>query len=264
MKIYLLFCFFIILAISSIFLIDAKNKSNSKPIGINTKEHKSYFYNKSLFLLLPENWINKKFFVLKKPPMFQKFGYELYITPNLSFEKSSLDTSIVLSNKKVRYHILAGKILTVIDVTKTNNEYQVTFLDEPENKKYFAKTINGSIEGLMLLADLDSAILKWKDKIIFSRRRFIDTYDTISGNYGKIKVRIQEPLKVLSIKAGLTPLPPKPIWIYVETSLKEKGFIPIRQSWTNVSVSEIKNNLPWEDDLFDINPATIFSWDSII
>ena len=78
--------------------------------------------------LLPvEKWQNKKFFVLKKPPIFRKFGYELYFTKKLSANTASLDTATETEKHHARYSFMAGKTLTVTGVEKADGEYLVTF-----------------------------------------------------------------------------------------------------------------------------------------
>lgn len=217
----------------------------------------------SSYLLPVEKWQNKKYFVLRKPPLFRKFGYELYLTSKLSATTAALDTATEAEKHHGRYSLLAGKTLTVTGVEKAGGEYLVTFSEEKGGRTLFAKTHNGAIEGLARADDLDSATRRWTGKTVYSRRRFIDTYDSVTGAYGRIKVRIQDNLKVTGVSWGLTPLPPKPLWINVETAMHEKGFIPVCMSWANVMTDKIKPGLPWTEELFETNPKELYAWDSL-
>lgn len=217
----------------------------------------------SSYLLPVEKWQNKKFFVLRKPPIFRKFGYELYLTKKLSANTGALDTALEAEKHHARYSLLAGKTLTVTGVEKADGEYFVTFSEEKGGRAIFAKTHKGAIEGIARADDLDSAARRWAGKTVYSRRRFIDTYDSATGAYGRIKVRIQDNLKVTGVSWGLTPLPPKPLWLNVETSSHEKGFIPVCMNWANVMTDKIKPGLPWVEELFETNPTTLYAWDSL-
>lgn len=214
--------------------------------------------------LLPvDKWLNKKFFALRKPPMFRKFGYELYLTNKLSAATAAVDTATEAEKHHARYSLLAGKTLTVTGVEKAGPEHLVTFSEDKGGRTYFAKTHNGAIEGIARSDDLDGAARRWAGTTVYSRRRFIDTYDSSTGAYGRIKVRIQDALKVTGVSWGLAPLPPKPLWLNVETAAHEKGFIPVCLTWANVMSDKIKPGPPWAEELFETNPTTLYSWDSL-
>jgi hypothetical protein len=217
----------------------------------------------SSYLLPVEKWQNNKFFVLAKPPMFRKFGYELYLTKKLSANTAALDTATEADKHHARYSLMAGKTLTVTHVEKADGEYLVTFSEEKSGRTVFARTHKGAIEGIARADDLDSAARKWVGKTVYSRRRFIDTYDSTTGAYGTIKVRIQDNLKVTGVTWGRSPLPPKPVWLHVETPAHEKGFIPVCMSWANVMADKITPGLSWAEELFETNPVSLYRWDSL-
>jgi hypothetical protein len=217
----------------------------------------------SSYLLPVEKWQNRKFFALRKPPIFRKFGYEVYLTKKLSANTAALDTATEAEKHHARYSLLEGTTLTVTGVEKAGSEYLVTFSEEKGGRALFARTHNGAIEGLARADDLDSAARRWAGKTVYSRRRFIDTYDSVTGAYGRIKVKIQDNLKVTGVSWGLAPLPPKPLWINVETAAHEKGFIPVCLSWANVMTDKIKPGLPWAEELFETNPKELYAWDSL-
>jgi hypothetical protein len=211
----------------------------------------------------PAQWVHKKFIVLRKQKLFRKFGIELYRTRELSQTPAKIDTSQETDKHHVRVDKLTGTILVVSAVEPAAGEYLVTFTGEDGKRTLFGKTHKGAIEGIAAVEDLDSAARKWVGKTLYSRRRFIDTYDSVTGLFGTIKVRIQDRLKVTSAAWGLSPLPIKPIWLIVETASGGKGFIPVRISWTNVMTDKVMGELPWAEDLFEVNPADLYAWDSL-
>jgi hypothetical protein len=212
----------------------------------------------------PSLWVNKKFVVLKKPPLFRKFGYELYLTKELSAHTAAIDTSIETDKHHARYALAAGKILRVTDVEPRDGEYLVSFFEEGGgHMQYFGKTRKGAIEGIASADELNLASRKWVGKTVYSRRRFIDTYDSVAGAYGTIKVRIQDKLKVTGVSWGLTPLPPKTVWLEIETPAGEKGFIPICMSWTNVMADKTLPGPPWQEELLEKDPTEVYKWDSL-
>ena len=96
------------------------------------------------------------------------------------------------------------------------------------------------------------------------RAAFIDTFDSVSGKLDNIKVRIEQPLTVTDVRWGMTPLPPKPLWIMVETQTGEKGFIPTHISWINAMIDNKNNSAPWNDDLLETDPKKLYSWDEAV
>jgi hypothetical protein len=143
-------------------------------------------------------------------------------------------------------------------------EYLVGFSQETTLLSLYAKTHRGAIEGIASVEDLDKAAKMWVGRTVYSRRRFIDTYDSAEGVFGTIKVDIQERLTVKAVRWGTTPLPPKPLWLCIFTKDKQAGLIPVSQSWTNVMADKISGPTPWNDDIFDKNPMEIYSWDNSI
>ncbi len=208
-------------------------------------------------------WVNKKFVVLAKQRLFRKFGYELYLSKSLGAAIGPVDTALETQKHHLRYDKVAGSILTVVSVEPADGEYLVSFIGAPGGRKFFGKTSGGAIEGIAYAADLDSATRKWVGAAVYSRRGFITTYDSVTGAYGKISVRIQDKLVVSGVAWGLTPLPPRPLWLLVTTTTKEKGFIPIGFSWTNTIAKQVVPAKPWADEIFESDPAQLYKWDSL-
>jgi hypothetical protein len=42
------------------------------------------------------------------------------------------------------------------------------------------------------------------------------------------------------------------------------GFIPVRYSWTNTMQRQVRPALPWEEDIFETDPARRYQWDEAI
>jgi len=203
--------------------------------------------------------------VLDKPKLFRKFGYELYLTKDLSTSVKHIDTSFEVDKHHLRYDKCCGTLLTVVAVEKVADEWLVSFSQNRTNLSMFGKTHKGAIEGIACIDDLDKAAAQWTGRVVYSRRRFIDTYDSVVGTFGTVKVNIQDRLTVTGVRWGTTPLPPKPVWLCVSTNEKETGIVPICQTWTNVMLDKVNaDGNPWDEDLFEKNPMEIYSWDSSI
>jgi hypothetical protein len=209
-------------------------------------------------------WLHRKFVVLAKQKLFKKFGYELYLSRALGAGTAPLDTSVETPARRIRCDKFAHAILSVSAVEPAGTEYLVSFVQDETGKTIYGKTRKGAIEGIACAGDIDSATRRWVGKTIFSHRGFINTYDTITGSYGKFDVKIQDKLTVTSVSWGLTPIPPQPLWLRVETPAATTGFIPISESWTNVVADQVMPQQPWSEDIFESNPADVFKWDSLM
>jgi hypothetical protein len=239
----------------------AAAKKAASPSGAGT--HNSAGVDSSLAIPVRQ-WVGKKFIVLDKPKLFRKFGYELYLTKDLSTSIRHIDTSLETDKHHLRYDRYCGRTITVVAVEPLADEWLISFSQERGGPQLYAKTHKGAVEGIALTEDLDKAAAQWVGRTVYSRRRFIDTYDSANGAFGTLKVNIQDRLKVTVVRWGTTPLPPKPLWLCVTTNDKETGFIPVSQSWTNVMKDKIGGQLPWGEDVFEKNPLEIYSWDSSI
>lgn len=210
-------------------------------------------------------WLGKKFRLLEKTKMFQRFGYELYTSPLLAAETKPQDTSLVLDNCRLKYTPFKSITVSVTDIKEIpDGEYLVTFYAESKAMNIYGKTTNGIIEGLAHNDDLSLARQQWEGNYVFSRRRSIDIFDSLSSSFVNHKVSIAESLKVTSVRWGVTPLPPKSLWLMVETSSGLKGIIPINYSWTNVLQTEQTSAPPWDKDIFRENPKKKYSWDEYV
>jgi hypothetical protein len=209
-------------------------------------------------------WVGNKFIVLEKQKLVRQFGYELYCSPELGLSKKKPDPEWETPQHHVQCDKVERSAIIVKEATPAGREYLVKFTHEQTGTGLFGKTRNGSIEGVAFAADIDSARTHWLGKTVYSVRRFIDTYDSATGKLDNIKVKIEQPLTVIDVRWGMTPLPPKPLWIMVTTDRGEKGFIPTQTSWINAMIDNKNNSAPWNDDLIDSDPKKLYSWDEAV
>lgn len=215
-------------------------------------------------LPIPE-WKGKKFRLLEKTKMFQNYGYELYTSPLFSEDTTPADTNFAHENHRLKYDPFKATNIAATAVEKMEGGgYRVTFKTDTFQLAVYGRTRKGMIEGLALYSDFDAAEKRWKDKTVYSRRRSIETYDSTHSRYQSVKVSITEPLNVITVRWGITPLPPKSLWLIVERQNGFRGFIPINYSWTNVLQTEETASLPWENDIFEQNPKEIYNWEDRI
>ncbi len=210
-------------------------------------------------------WTGKKFRLLERTRMFQEYGYELYTSPQFSKGKTPTDSRIAHANHRLKYDLFKGTTITATAVTEMDkNAYHITFTSDTMDLVMYGKASKGIIEGIALFSDYGEAEKRWKGKTIFSRRRSIETYDSVASCFSSVKLSITEPLKVVAIRWGITPLPPKSLWLIVARKNGSRGFIPINYSWTNVLREEGTEKLPWGKDIFEHDPREIYAWEEYI
>jgi hypothetical protein len=235
--------------------IDSVQKSDTTPV----LPEKSAVVEPAPFSPAPqtieiESWPGERFALLEKPAMYCNYGYELYSCPKLDSCRDRIDTALLTKYHRVKCSAGSKLRLTVTAVEpRPGGEWLVTFTNEPTGTKLYAVTSKGVAHEVARVSDLDSAQKRWIGKTVFAARGFISTFQ--SGKTGSVKVRLQDSLKVTGVRFGLTPLPTKPIWVEVATVSGEKGVIPVYYSWTNVKKEARRDGNPWDDDLFETNPA---------
>jgi|WetSurMetagenome_2_1015567.scaffolds.fasta_scaffold100261_2 hypothetical protein len=210
-------------------------------------------------------WTGKKFVFLPKQKIVKAFGYGLYLTPELDRSKSPVNPAMETKERRIRCDAFYQGSLTVREVKPSGSEYLVHFFHEPTSASLFAKTHRGAIEGLALAGDLEKAKQRWLGKTVYSMRRFINMYDSITGNVSTQKVKISDPLRVVEIRWGTTPLPSRPLWLMVETAPAQgaRGFIPVCISWANSMFDKITSGKPWDEDILEQDPKKLYSWDKV-
>ena len=211
-----------------------------------------------------KQWPGKRFIILPKQKIVQVFGYGLYRTPQLDRSKNKPDLEMETKERRIRCEKFTGSVIDAQDVKPSGKEYIVHFIHEPTRISLFGMTHRGAIEGLALFEDLAKARQRWQGAAVYSMRRFINVYDSTTGNVNTQKVKIEDPLRVVELRWGTTPLPPQPIWLMVETPRKISGFIPVSISWTNSMIDKITHGNPWDDDILEQDPRKVFSWDNVV
>ncbi|MBD3419674.1 MAG: hypothetical protein GF398_06110 [Chitinivibrionales bacterium] len=238
-----------------------KSKETSKSVEV----HQTSFAQKEFVESLPiGEWTGEQFVLLGKPRMFQKHGYLLYDSPALSEATHQADPQIAHPNHRLKYDRFEWHIVAVKSVTaQQDGEFLVAFFDDSLGREIYAKSRKHVIEGIARLSDLDGAGQRWADATIYCRLRHITTFDETASRYGTIPVSITEPLQVTEVRWGLSPLPPKPIWLVVVRQNGDTGFIPVNYSWTNILYEMRTEGLPWEKDIFEEDPRELFAWDDL-
>jgi hypothetical protein len=211
-----------------------------------------------------KQWTGHAFIILPKQKIASGFGYELYLSPRLDLCKSMPDTGRETKSRRVRCDKFGGSTVVVRDVKASGKEFLVRFIHEPTGISLYGRTRGGAIEGLARAGDLSEAKRRGLGKTVYSTGRFINLYDSATGDVTTRKVRITDPLAVVDVQWGTTPLPPQPLWLIVETAGKARGFIPVRASRTNVMSEMKKPGNPWDDDVLEQDPRKVYSWDNVV
>ncbi|MBD3344775.1 MAG: hypothetical protein GF401_06900 [Chitinivibrionales bacterium] len=211
-----------------------------------------------------DKWEGKRFVLLKKTAMFQRFGYLLYLTPALADATGPVNDVMELSSRRIKYHLFAGAYVTVSSVKPdTHGEYRITCISDIQSLPLYGKTSGGVIEGLALADDLEGASDRWMNTTVYSRRRAVEMFDSTASRFQSRKVSVLDPLNVFDVTWGRTPLPTKPIWIHVECPDSSRAIIPVHYSWTNVVKEKRGKGLPWKEEIFEHNPQELYTWDPL-
>lgn len=201
-------------------------------------------------------WIGQEFVILEKQNMFKKFGYDM----RLADSSTKIDTSYeTLDKRYLRCDRFGNREFKVISIIPSGNESKVT-LQDSSGLRIVATTHKGAIKEIALKSDLESARQRWVGRIVYSKKGIISTL--IESGFGTLKVKIQDSLLVYDVRLGVIPLPVNPIWLMVETSRGEKGFIAVRYSWTNTMIDLIQSRNAWNDEIFEENPQSLYNWNS--
>jgi hypothetical protein len=153
--------------------------------------------------------------------------------------------------------------VVVLAVERDLDEWIVSFTHPRSNRKIFARTHKHAIAEIACTNDLLSAKQRWKHTVIFSKRGVITTPGNNSNtSYSSLRVSLLDSLIVTDVTWGMTPLPVKPILLMVTSQATGKtGFIPVRCSWTNTLADEIKEQSPWNEDIYEQDPRSIYNWE---
>ena len=208
-----------------------------------------------------DQWVGMDVFVLEKPEVFRQHGYEFFFCRELDSCSEKSDSIVNHKNGRIRYEILSGQVLKVTDVESLGGEWLIAFEHNSIKEKIYGKTHKSAIKEIGFLIDLENARQRWFGTTIFSKKGIISTVKEDGSGFSSLKVGHRDSLIVFDIRWGYTPLPVDPIWLMVETSQGHKGFIPVRFSWTNTTVDQIRKSDPWNTLLMEEDPSEVYSWD---
>lgn len=206
--------------------------------------------------LTVEQYVGKRFIFLQKPKDWQKKGYRFHLDGY--YLRKGYNPELETEDHNLRYDRFVGKTIKAIAVEKVEyDEYNVIFLEEESNMKIYSKSSFGEIDGIALLEDLSKAKERWLGKLIFSKVRAINTYNAELDKYGVVRVKIGDALRVNDICWGVMSL--FPLWVIVETTKGEKGFIAVSFSWTNIPY-RLTDGRPWDNAFFEFDPKEKYGW----
>lgn len=208
-----------------------------------------------------KDWKGLNFLVLEKQSIFCQAGYELYDFSNPELGLTPDDLSEFKPENRIPCDKIKGHLLKVTGLYENEDEWLVSFSDMETGKVIKARTHKHAIKEIVPEADLIWAKKRWLNRIVFSRKGTISTLNKESGNFGSLKVRIQDSLLVEDVVPGFTPLPVNPIWLIVKTPQGQQGIIPLRISWTNTMSDKIMEGDPWEPEIMERDPSKIYTWD---
>jgi len=208
-------------------------------------------------------WKNVRFYVLPKQELIQSSGYNLSTCVGTQCDSLPISPTIELANRRFRCSVLESDTLTVTSVQPDANEWIVTFASAKTKKTVYAKTHKQAIMEIVQFDELAIARKRWLNSTVFSKRGTILVLsDKKRTSIASQRVNLLDSLTVTDVSWGITPLPVKPLWLSVTNkSTGKEGFIPIRYSWTNTLSDQITAKLPWEEDLFEVDPRSIYDWD---
>ena len=173
-----------------------------------------------------EQWVGEKFIFLPRRKITEPFGYQFKRSENQNFGSS------------LTYKDFVGRVGTIIKVEKDFINRVTLQMDD--NNQIVVSSGNDSIDNIAPVADIDYARERWKDKILWSAREEIGTYNDTTGDFGGVKIKVYTALKVLDVVAGW--YDSSPVRFILQTPAGEIGFVDINLSGTNVSEILRDNN----------------------
>lgn len=186
-----------------------------------------------------DQMVGRKLVFLEKAPAERAAGYTAFRILADDQESGGLIPA---------YKTFVGRKLVVESVTAdAKGEYVVTATAVDDGTRVQAHTMARAIADVAPVGDLYRARHRWLGKTIYPRKRTVQTYDPASHRYGELAVRVGEPLKVVDVIWGMSTT--KPLWIVVQRSNGDRGFIATAYSWTNLYSDWWSAERPWEDKI---------------
>jgi hypothetical protein len=198
-----------------------------------------------------EKWIGEKFIFLPKPRSSQEYGHL-----NFSGGKTR-----VTGTGWPTYAECAGRIGTVTDVATDGedaNVYHVKLRMDDDGRVYEASTMNGTVDGIGLVADIEAARSLWLGKTLWYRGGSLGTYDADTDQVGDVKVKRYCAVKVLDIVAGWYDM--TPVRFILQTGEGTTGFVDVNPSGTNVGDTLVGEKKKFEERFLTYDPRKEYTW----
>jgi hypothetical protein len=212
--------------------------------------------------LPPPEWVGKKFIVLPKQQLLCAQGYSLTTCRSKTCDTAAINPEWENSKHRIHCSKLSGDSVYVDNVEPDGDEWLITFSHIPTEKRIFSRTHKQAISEIAFGDDLISARKRWLHTTVFSKKGVISQLSPPpSAAITSKRIRIQDSLQVVDVRWGMTPLPVKPLWLLVRMNDTTEGFIPTRISWTNTMTDRQTERAPWDEDIYETNPAHLYQWD---
>ena len=184
-----------------------------------TSEEHSNSLNDIFLYRSPDTWKGETFMFHEKPFPLQKFHY-------LNIVKKGSEPA-----KHPSYQECSGKKVIVSGLISKGEEFIVT-LNSEDGSIYETATLNGSIDGLIPLKDIQMAEKYLLNTSLWYLKENILDYNNKKGEYSPVYAARYSTLKVIAVKPGWNTN--SPVRLILETPYQEEGFVDINLSGTNV------------------------------
>ena len=177
----------------------------------------------------------------------------------LSSPKASSDTPYQdYTGKRVRKDY-AGRIAKVVNISDFSGRQHLDLEMEDNGEKLRARTSPNreSLEGLLLIADLEQARQRWEGQTLWSRQMRLSTYDETTDGLGSLAIKRYAALKVVSVTPGWDNA--TPLRFTLETADGKRGFMDVNLSGTNVP-PELRQLSRFEDQFLTEDPHLKHKW----
>ncbi len=202
-----------------------------------TVKHKNTIPKQAFDFLPISEWIGERFIFLPKYKSGQQLGYQSF---------------------GVNYHKYVGRIAKVISISESDYSPKVIFKMEDNGKKISA-TVSYSecINGIALVADIDSARSRWLNKTLWFKKNELSEYDERKDEIFIVEIMKCSPVKVIDIVVGW--FSDRPVRFILRTSSGDEGFVDINLSGTNVDLM-FRHRYLFDDNFFTEDPRKTFNW----
>jgi hypothetical protein len=132
-----------------------------------------------------EKWVGEKFIFLSRPKSRQEYGYQRFKGGTGRYGQPT-------------YEECVGRIGTIIKATNR----EITIKMDDNGQIYTAMVILDTVDGLVSLADIDNARVKYLGRTLWRIRGSILTYNHKTEKYGTVDFKQYSPVRVVDIVVG--------------------------------------------------------------